>query len=780
MYHWHWVRDWGESMCVSVILFFSLVPRVERVKAVWDRFDFWSLSQRDYIKQLGAFHNLVRLTNTAPDGPLVGDDKLHWQYWALLTARGDFKWEPLNDLAMRLRPGNRKLFPTMTERGVVFSASAWDREVRVELLEVLRKGSEKLRNVQTLDDVWNKRLLWVAAGSAPGFKQSLDLDGTAETIRPNKRLAQESISLEDLRYLVNCTHPILLSRMVKKYELSKNRVLWNSQVGHYLMGCLVLEPYEKGLQVIPEIDSYDGATARLQDHVYLTNHTAISDFAYDFSDFNLLHDLDLQQDMWRMIGDLYREYGWDDFFSSCADWLGDASVNTWLEAEGEAGLSARGMLTGVRGTAFMNTLFNVVYMRVARKAYKFLVGTDPVTWMRCRGDDSVAEMTSEADGMAMTKLLVAMGLAGQQIKILTETGRKEYLRIDYREGRARQFLVRTIPNIVNGEYFGPGVVDPVERARAVFAQGEVLRGRGAVSENISPLIDLLLNSVVYLKVQRDGQWWKLTPTRDYYRVSVLGGGPGLVGSQPVFKQLSTHAQPRVNLLTTDEAKSLIGDQTGSYLSRVAASGLVLNDSFIRSHMSGLLSGSLPAQRNAKVKRVLGSAWCDYLMTLKDAPLDVAYDEVAIGHALQDIISLRSGEVPAALPPTYGQLVVNTPLLLMSGIAAAMGSGGAGYDNTMRYLAAHDQDVSPLSNSVVRPKRLKHELLLEKVPFDQVFEDVTALPWSSFVRARALHLAHSSSYLYSSDYSKSLYNLQLFVLTYELQMLHHIKKTGYTE
>ncbi|UZH97800.1 RNA-dependent RNA polymerase [Phytophthora pluvialis RNA virus 1] len=305
--------------------------------------------------------------------------------------------------------------------------------------------------------------------------------------------------------------------------------------------------------LLSELESYSESLNGLREQFIMlaTSDSDTPTWMYDYSDFNINHGLGIQRYIYLRCGTIMAAHGEDHRARSdataAAVWLAQALDNTWLQIPGQAdGKMYRGMLTGIRGTAFFNTLLNVCYAHTVRRNAQELLGLDPIVDYRGRGDDIWSTLRSAVYGPFLTDLMLVMGLAGQDSKILYGHGEGEFLRKDYRDGLCRGFLLRTVPNAVSGEFFGVNVNDIEQMGSAMYEYLNKLLARGADWHGSWVLVQALLTRRNKQVCRRGGRRHVTLYTAGYYNVSVLGGGPGLNigGHRPRLAQLLNADVPR--------------------------------------------------------------------------------------------------------------------------------------------------------------------------------------------------------------------------------------------
>lgn len=89
------------------------------------------------------------------------------------------------------------------------------------------------------------------------------------------------------------------------------------------------------------------------------------------------------------------------------------------------------LLSGHRGTTWVNTYLNVAYTDVVRRSYINKYHYDPIVKSQHHGDDIDAVMLSWYDSINFNNEALLCNIDAKKEKLLTEEGATEYLRLFY-------------------------------------------------------------------------------------------------------------------------------------------------------------------------------------------------------------------------------------------------------------------------------------------------------------------------------------------------------------
>ncbi|ALP73431.1 RNA-dependent RNA polymerase [Ustilaginoidea virens RNA virus 5] len=271
------------------------------------------------------------------------------------------------------------------------------------------------------------------------------------------------------------------------------------------------------------------------------------DVMLDYDDFNSHHS---NTSMRILLEETCAAVGYDEELGRK---LCQSFDNTWVKTP--AGLSrVRGtLMSGHRGTTYINSVLNAAYIRLAvgRAAYEGMVsmhvGDD--VYVNCPTPEGVEELVDRcaAIGCRMNPTKQSVGKVGA-----------EFLRMGIRREGAHGYLARSVASLVSGNWVNEKVMDPEELLSSMVGTVRSLINRSGC-ETVPQLLAPAVSAVTRIKVARC--------------VSLLSGQSALEG-RPVFN-------PRDGLIRTwalrverpaskVKAKDLPSNATDDYLAKAAS------------------------------------------------------------------------------------------------------------------------------------------------------------------------------------------------------------------
>lgn len=352
-----------------------------------------------------------------------------------LLGRGAADMDLRSDALSRVEPGRGN--------AVVCDSRRLAEAIDCVLLEEL--GSSSL-TCDTLEHHWDRRFEWCVAGSHSavtnkdcGFPD-VPVVGPAG-IRVTRRIAMECTAFSPLQDWDGTTKV----SVVPKLEHGKTRAIYSCNTISYSCFSRVLRPAERkwaGRRVIvdPGAGGSYGMFRRIRSAWPNTLPVALM---IDYADFNSQHTLESQK---LVISALL------DRFPGVTEAEKDVLVSSFdrmhLYLKGEAlGQVRRSLMSGHRGTSFINSVLNAAYIRmvVGEEVYagvqSFHVGDDVL--MFCKDVDQAYSIVD------------AMRSAGFQLQASKQSvGRAgfEFLRMAGTRSSAHGYLARAVASCVSGNW----------------------------------------------------------------------------------------------------------------------------------------------------------------------------------------------------------------------------------------------------------------------------------------------------------------------------------------
>jgi len=527
------LRAWGyrsEYAMASYLLSYLCNDMTREVVQPWlMEIKFWQLDDKAAIQLLKTVHNVVRKYAIFGAKRLDKQSQVKLEYLNDLFAKDLYVQDFTDALMQRTVKGpSVRLDPLDKEPidDVVF-------RLATQLLQPV-KGARVLDIEQFGDRVCE----WVAAGSSPNTRITVLDEGKNVKLQGSKRLWAESKNGAAFREMLS-TEPRSISTVTPKFENGKNRDLMSDSETNYAMQSYLLYGVEELLGGHYGMLFKLGGQAALQQKNRILMRTMRSSgayfWSYDFKNFQMNHSLESQKAVWAALINIRINQAKHEknlvameHYRRAGEWVIGAIDNCYVRdiATGLTIKNRFGLATGVRGTAFINTVLNKVYDSLAGNLATTWLEGDPedprVGWHM--GDDIMRQLSSLTAAVARTRAMSSLGLTGTDIKLLIEPDGGELLRYYYSKGSVMGYMNRTIPNIICGEWdLGVGAT-VLEKARSVPSVCGKLRERGANSVVVATLEQMLVRRVSAVNFNEVKQRF----TVEYLGTSVITGGLGVM------------------------------------------------------------------------------------------------------------------------------------------------------------------------------------------------------------------------------------------------------------
>lgn len=505
--------DWNNAAAAGILLMLCLNPMRHMILKMFTDYTIGALQTLDAVEILKDIHNLIRKTMH------YKDQAIHEKHLPLIlyvqelfNRSNKYKYNAKDEIIMRQMYGTPKAVMRPVDGKWVRDVIAWKPAITQSINDVFNEMYVAPKNIMSFKQFWDRRLIYTAPGSAPGFKFKInDKFGNIMVIRPNKRLALEDLNIEELEDALRLIAPILHAKGAIKFETSKNRPLWNGNIKHYLICSYICEQFEKSLGHIADCTAYAGLIQALRTDIERIMSVAMADgiALFDFSDCNIDHTHSDMRLMWDKIVDLLIG-STDDKRTQfdlmvCGRYITRTISHVIMQdsMSAFAALVLRSLMTGSRGTAITNTSLNTAYCRIVIKTMRRVFG-DIYKRSDHIGDDGEASFLNWLYAEAFTVLMNLSGHAGAKIKLLTTNCLIEYTRILYNKNGCRGCLNRSIASTVCGEFHNITMNDIYDRYSSCINQMSKLLNRGAFKAKIEKVLAKLAHNKCRLVMTTHG------------------------------------------------------------------------------------------------------------------------------------------------------------------------------------------------------------------------------------------------------------------------------------
>jgi hypothetical protein len=496
--------------------------------------------QRDKWSEVSKkMHELVHSSCTFLGRRLRPDETSQLMYFDILYGRSGEtpNWEEAR-VSRAVVPPNKQVYDLHRQ---AWSEVEWEMVRKHKLFDIInpaiRKAAEK--KIPTLEQWCEQRFRYGAGGTASGLPQrykklrirdvfndeyvfsDVDLDEKMSWLKKGilehsdiaewmlARLdgrdtgmteeVREAI-LDELGELPTVYN--VVSAAPKPEELgNKVRELYASYMADYLLQNYILSVFEK-LVDHPDVDlgsADDGQITR--DLEIIAENGRDFKVCWDYADFNAQHTGADMQAVFEQIAESANTYGAPPIFAKVARWLGRSMHNTIIVFPGgvtKPVLVHHTLMSGWRGTTFLNTILNACYLAAVEKSYQNFYATprNLMSFRKANGDDVVARVKDWGQGLAFLEIAEKTGLVGKLIKQRLDPHDGEYLRVSYfQNSEARTSLCRGLATLVTGNWIGTGNSDLLGKKEQIAEQLSLMRRRG-----LSPATSWLCEKILRNKL----------------------------------------------------------------------------------------------------------------------------------------------------------------------------------------------------------------------------------------------------------------------------------------
>lgn len=381
----------------------------------------------------------------------------------------------------------------------------------------MRMGDKKILDVSNFDEFYKERYNWLTKGSivyndleSSMKKYTIDLiDEVSEVVdkvvgRHNKKSLFE---VYDAVASMNVPFELMnVTKMVTKVDECghSRRALFPGSLIHYIMFCYVLHFAEKQGQV-----GNVRMNAPPDDDIgYFENKMTggIPRLLFDWVNYNSFHSQDEMAFVVERLGDVVQGPGDYKYFCSA---IAELMYNMVFEdPEGNFHKLGKGLYSGWRGTTFINTVLNFVYVKTAEMSYIRLYDEEPFRYVDGGGDDLDAGMNSSDQGYKMLAVMRCMNFKGKEIKQMIDN-KSEFFRITISAEGAFASATRSLATFVNGKWEGSGNIPVKDRISAILDQIAKIVRRGFDKQFANSMAVLCLSH--WCKIS-SGEDWLSLPT----------------------------------------------------------------------------------------------------------------------------------------------------------------------------------------------------------------------------------------------------------------------------
>nr|WSP06969.1 RdRp [Gnomoniopsis castaneae chrysovirus 1] len=337
--------------------------------------------------------------------------------------------------------------------------------------------------------------------------------------RHNKQSLFEEMDLKTLMGMIGDGKDFNVTKTMIKFETGrKDRTLLPGTLIHFIVLTYVLEMAERLAQVgsvrlnsMPDehIIWYDRKMTMGLYHVL-----------YDWADFNEQHTAD---EMSAVITELEVAVQAPEDYHIFVRAISESMYNMSLQdRDGQRHKIWKGLYSGWRGTTWINSVLNFVYVDVALTSFQRIHGYDPVVYVDHGGDDIDAAVDSAKSMGKFMAIMDSMLFNANAWKQMF-SHRTEFFRNTVTSGRAYASPTRALASFIAGDWEGTGKVTMAERVVNILDQAHKMARRGLDIEFANGLAICALTH--WCKLKKEDSW--VSMPKEVLHGSEEDGGLGI-------------------------------------------------------------------------------------------------------------------------------------------------------------------------------------------------------------------------------------------------------------
>ncbi|UHK03337.1 MAG: RNA-dependent RNA polymerase [Hangzhou totivirus 3] len=411
-----------------------------------------------------------------------------------------------------------------------------------------------------LERFWSARWLWCVNGShTKKSSQALGLEPDflrSTHTRVYRRAAAENVSTEPISTWDGNTYVSPSAKL----EHGKTRAIFSCDTRSYFAFSWLLEGVQKAWRndrVV--LDPGSGGHLGVARRIANAQRGGGVNLMLDYDDFNSQHSNAVMACVYE---EACRAMGAPSWYR---DLLVSSVERTWMPMpDGTHKRVVGSLMSGHRGTTFVNSVLNAAYIRCAIGGARFdnmiSLHTGDDVYMRCNTVADCASVLASVRGLGcrMNPTKQSVGFRGA-----------EFLRMAIRGNTAYGYAARAVASFVSGNWTSEGIPNPQDALRSAItgARSMVNRGcRPVVCDLVAPALRFVRGCRVRTVVKLLRGEWALEGSPvfggsgDITTVKVEGG---CVKTAPVPRGLARHATTDYLTDHCSEVEALAGELSGA-------------------------------------------------------------------------------------------------------------------------------------------------------------------------------------------------------------------------
>lgn len=467
-----------------------------------------------WTELLGEFHNLIRLSGWFCTTELSTEDKQALMYMNMYTGRQIYEadWEKVVE---ERRVSKDDDFVSYDLRIGRWTRAQYlvDFDVALEMGYSRMFSQPKAVNVDNFVQFWKRRRSWVAKGSTvlnqiPKEMLSYVLefgDHMSQKIkmRHNKKSLFENHEIIGL--LTDTPETWNMTKCVPKLnETGKKRELLPGTLMHYLVFSYVLYIAEQQQRIgSTRLNVNDDDNLAYYDNKMIAG---LHHMLYDWANFNAQHSVD---DMAKVIAMLEKIPGVPEDYGYFCHAIAESFYHMWvIDPKGGKHKIEKGLFSGWRGTTWINTVLNFVYVSVGVMCCERIYSDFKPAYFDHGGDDLDVAFYKPQDCYRMMSVMDRIGYEATRIKQMVGYD-AEFYRNTINARGVFSSPSRALANFVSGNWESGGAKTLTEKTASILDQVAKLERRGVEPGFCNSLIKMALSH--WLKVKIEDDWFVIKP-----------------------------------------------------------------------------------------------------------------------------------------------------------------------------------------------------------------------------------------------------------------------------
>jgi len=519
----------GHAMAVCLALGYESLLRtrsIELMEAV-ERSGVFKVINNRWFAVHKKIHDNVRTTKCFFGYPFDHEERAMLMYTHILLGRGRYNLSE-DQLSAEIIKRTRDLDDVKCSYdGVNWTNAQYNVDFDNALSSVyssMRSRTNRPPDSINYDEFMKRRKRWCTTGSLgtvdPKIKKTYEVNFfrdfgayyEKEIIkgRHNKKTIMESDEMvEHISDFLRCNPGYNKTTIQPKMNeiggiQGEGRAILPGSIYHYVVFVYILLTAESCGQVGGcRMNVSDENDIVLVDYKIRHNSDKFAKFMYDFADYNAQHSV---RDMKKVIQELVTHIPCDEDFVNMVGWLVASFDNMIVLKDDNSFVLNSGLYSGWRGTTWVNTVLNNVYILVAEYNYERLFNRKAVVLYDGAGDDVYLEVGDMLSAIRLYDCMCKMKLESKKIKQLFSSTVSEFLRVTYDENVGMACLMRGLGGFVSGNVEGRELLG-FERLRETSANIDMLMRRGLPPSLARHIKDAVIKHLSKVKV--DDHWVSL-------------------------------------------------------------------------------------------------------------------------------------------------------------------------------------------------------------------------------------------------------------------------------